>query len=242
MTTTCILPAPVALLGDAVLVRAACEALALGDPAAAGLLVARLIANFRELSTQGYAEVLRRTAAASAPRPSDPIKGRRSISDRLVRAMVERDGHHCRYCELPVVTAANRRVLHEVAPGLFPWGARDAERHPTLLLLWATPDHVVPRSSGGSDDLDNLVTACFICQFSKFNFSLSALQLDDPRDRNPVQDHWDGLDAVVARLKERDRMRVADESFENPTWGDPVKNTVRVGKEDHGPVSLRPDP
>ena len=32
---------------------------------------------------------------------------------------------------------------------------------------WATIDHIIPRSNGGTDDIDNLVIACYDCNNSK---------------------------------------------------------------------------
>lgn len=59
------------------------------------------------------------------------------------RAVVQRDGRVCRYC-----------------------GRRIGRREPLHL------DHVIPRSRGGSDEVDNLVVACIGCNTRKGAFLL----------------------------------------------------------------------
>lgn len=41
-------------------------------------------------------------------------------------------------------------------------------------------DHIVPRSKGGADSLDNLVLACRSCNHSKFNHDMSKWYTDQP--------------------------------------------------------------
>jgi 5-methylcytosine-specific restriction endonuclease McrA len=53
-------------------------------------------------------------------------------------AVLERDGFKCRYC------------------------GRGAKQEVVLHV-----DHVQPRSAGGTDDIDNLVTACQECNIGK---------------------------------------------------------------------------
>jgi 5-methylcytosine-specific restriction endonuclease McrA len=51
-----------------------------------------------------------------------------------------------------------------------------------MIATRATADHVIPRSQGGKTTVDNLVTACWPCQFGKAEFSPNQLGLEDPRD------------------------------------------------------------
>lgn len=67
---------------------------------------------------------------------------------RGTRARVyQRDGLVCRYCGIQCVEAR-----------------QNDERKMTGV---ATVDHVIPRSEGGSNGFDNLVTACFTCNTRK---------------------------------------------------------------------------
>jgi len=50
-------------------------------------------------------------------------------------------------------------------------------------FLWslAAPDHVVPRSHGGKTDLDNLVTSCSGCNYSKMDLTLEQMKVNPPK-------------------------------------------------------------
>ncbi len=61
---------------------------------------------------------------------------------RVIKDIVERDGHQCTYCDKTLNTILDRAL------------------NPTV-------DHIVPRSRGGTDDLGNLVLACKSCNSSK---------------------------------------------------------------------------
>ena len=62
---------------------------------------------------------------------------RRSVSPRRRWEVLERDGHRCQYCGAPA---------------------------PEVRLV---ADHVIPVSEGGSNELDNLITACWDCNAGK---------------------------------------------------------------------------
>lgn len=83
---------------------------------------------------------------------------------------------------------------------LVPWplGPRsDKEKHAAFYALNSVIDHVVPHSRGGDSSPENLVTACWPCNFSKDDATLEELGLADPRSRPPVVDGWDGLERIV---------------------------------------------
>ncbi len=61
---------------------------------------------------------------------------------RVIKDIVERDGHQCSYCDKTLNTVLDRTA------------------NPTV-------DHVIPRSRGGGDELSNLVLACQSCNSSK---------------------------------------------------------------------------
>lgn len=80
--------------------------------------------------------------------------------DKLRAAVLERDDYTCRYC-------GQRHFPPRRPRG---W----MERGETALLH---VDHVVPISKGGTDDLDNLVTACVSCNLSKYDHVWEPLPL-----------------------------------------------------------------
>lgn len=70
---------------------------------------------------------------------------RKGISKRLRFEIFKRDGFTCRYCG----------------------------RNPPTVVL--NVDHIMPVSKGGTNDLDNLITACFDCNSGKSDKELTIL-------------------------------------------------------------------
>lgn len=118
------------------------------------------------------------------------------IRQKQLEELFNRDGWHCRYCGNPV--GGNRKHFKKFAkqidmPELI-HGRSDETRHGIYLMMMASYDHVESHSRGGSDDFNNLVTACWPCQFGKYKFELSALGLEDPRLRkSEIDGNWEGL-------------------------------------------------
>jgi len=108
----------------------------------------------------------------------------------------ERDGYHCRFCGIPVIRAEIRKYLHKIYPISVPWGSSNASQHAAFQCMWAQYDHVVPHSSGGTNDLANLIVTCAACNFGKMEYTLEQLGLLDPRDYKPLKSQWDGLERV----------------------------------------------
>ncbi|MBT9557733.1 MAG: HNH endonuclease [Myxococcales bacterium] len=114
-------------------------------------------------------------------------------------ALHERDGFHCRFCGIPVIRAEVRIALGKLYPTAIQWGKTNIAQHAAFQCMWAQYDHVVPHSSGGSNELENLVVTCGPCNFGKKNFTLDELGLLDPRHTPPVPSRWDGLERVLRR-------------------------------------------
>ena len=76
------------------------------------------------------------------------------INDDLKQAIRKRANYICEYCHSPEKLSANR----------------------------FTVDHVIPKSLGGSDELDNLALACRRCNERRYNFVASI----DPETKNIV--------------------------------------------------------
>jgi len=86
------------------------------------------------------------------------------INNQLKQTIRERAGYLCEYCHSPERLSANR----------------------------FTVDHVIPKSLGGSDELDNLALACRRCNERRYNFVAGI----DPETQeivpifNPRQQKW----------------------------------------------------
>lgn len=128
----------------------------------------------------------------------------RNIATAVREVVLKRDGYRCRYCGIPVVDAAIRKLAHTHYPDAVPWNPRDnAAEHAAFQCLWLQYDHVVPHSHGGRSTADNVVICCALCNFGKDRFTLRQLGLADPRDRAPVISDWDGLERMRRAPKER---------------------------------------
>lgn len=121
------------------------------------------------------------------------------------RALIERDGHHCRLCGMPVIRAEVRQHLHRAYPDALPWGRRNSEQHAAFQVLWLQYDHLIPHARGGSNDLENMLIACAACNFGRMNFTLAEVGFAEPATAvmgNVTR--WDGLESVLtARASEK---------------------------------------
>ncbi len=114
----------------------------------------------------------------------------------LQRALFARDGHRCRFCGCRVVLPKARDRMRQELPGRIRFAEREGF-HAAFYALSASIDHIVPHSRGGGNEMDNLVVACWSCQFGRGGYLLEEVGLIDPRERAPVVDGWDGLGRVL---------------------------------------------
>jgi hypothetical protein len=114
----------------------------------------------------------------------------------VVTAVYEADGYRCRYCQRPVV---HRDLLWglQAVVGVrdFPIGPTNLATHGSVIAHRAVAEHVVPRKRGGRTEPDNLVTACYPCNFGKAHYTLKEIGLAPPRP--PVRDGWVGLRDLI---------------------------------------------
>lgn len=115
----------------------------------------------------------------------------------LQRRIFVRDGWHCRYCGIRVLSKDAIEVLKKEFPEEVRWGGKVVEKHFGLYALCVSIDHIKPRSRGGDNDENNLVAACCACQFGRNQWTLAEVGFDDPNDRQPICDSWDGLSRLA---------------------------------------------
>jgi hypothetical protein len=122
------------------------------------------------------------------------------ISVPLARSVLERDGYRCRYCNIPIIYTNEARKLRALFGAKnFQMSKSNRMAHGTLRAFYNSFDHVVPLSRGGRTCLDNLVTACYPCNFGKDNFTLSQLRLQSPFSRVPQKTDHDGFITLLRR-------------------------------------------
>jgi hypothetical protein len=139
---------------------------------------------------------VKRRIVPNAP-PSFP-KGERGAARMPNRAektaLLQRDGYHCRFCGIPVVRQEVRDRIRKAYPDVLSWGATNMEQHAAFQALWATYDHVLPYSRGGTSDLGNTVITCQPCNCARWHYTLEEVGLIDPMTRELIRSTWDGLE------------------------------------------------
>lgn len=112
-------------------------------------------------------------------------------------SIYERDGWHCRFCNIPVVSKDARKTLNKIFPDVARWGRKNNDKHRGLSILESSLDHLIPHNRGGDNSPRNLVTACGPCQFGRGGWTIEEVGISDPLARNPIIDSWDGLRRIL---------------------------------------------
>ena len=112
------------------------------------------------------------------------------------RALVERDGRHCRFCQIPLIRTEVIARIRRLYPIEARWGARNAEQHFGLQALMLHYDHIIPHARGGTNETSNMIVACAPCNCGRSNLTLEEVGLSDPRLRPPTMSDWGGLERL----------------------------------------------
>jgi 5-methylcytosine-specific restriction endonuclease McrA len=127
----------------------------------------------------------------------------RQPSKSQMELVFQRDGYRCRYCSLRIIPNYVFDLFGKIVGlDLFGTGGPAVQRHGGALTFRGCADHVVPHFLGGRTDMDNLVTACWPCNFGKDRFTVEEIGIEDPRRRSPLlSNDWDGLVSLVPQLQ-----------------------------------------
>lgn len=92
-------------------------------------------------------------------------------------AIFTRDAYTCRYCLRRTIAPPVLRAVSMLFPQTFKFHPnwKTSECDAAYLVLSTSLDHVIPVTRGGTDDVANLVTACWMCNGMKSNFLLAEL-------------------------------------------------------------------
>lgn len=130
--------------------------------------------------------------------PHDQRDPARMPGLKIQSAIFARDGWRCRFCGTKVICKAARAVITSSFPTEANWVNKEVECHSALYAMASSLDHVVPHGRGGMNEEQNFVTACYCCQFGRGEWTLAESELNDPTERAPIVDGWDGLSRLVA--------------------------------------------
>lgn len=130
----------------------------------------------------------------------DPVRSPEKYREQVF----QRDDYTCQYCGTKVIPK-------EVFTAYSKFAGRDgfratgtnSERHGIVLAFRANADHVIPWAHGGRTNLENLVTACWSCNYGKGGYTLEEIGIDDPREKRLTHTNWHGLSEYILTLKEQ---------------------------------------
>lgn len=114
-----------------------------------------------------------------------------------------RDGFRCRFCEVRIIVKSVHKIFASAVPDAARQGNTNETRHFGISNLTGSVDHIVPYSRGGTNDAENLVTACPACNYGRGAWLLEEVEIENPFHYPPVIDEWDGL----TRLLKSSRIR-----------------------------------
>jgi len=108
--------------------------------------------------------------------------------------VIDRDGYHCRFCGLPVISSDVRKCLSVLYGEAIPWSRKFHECHAGFQCLTMSFDHVLPHERGGTSDPENIVVACGPCNYARMSFTLREVEVDHPLKHPSYTRHWFGYD------------------------------------------------
>ena len=119
---------------------------------------------------------------------------KRKLSSSEERLLLQRDGYHCRFCNIPLIRDEVRVRIKKKYPHVLSWKRKNIEQHAAFQAMWVQYDHVVPFARGGNSTLENMIITCAPCNYGRMNHTLEEVGLIDPRTRKPIRSTWDGLE------------------------------------------------
>lgn len=128
----------------------------------------------------------------------DRIRSPQKIQD----AVFERDGYKCRYCGNKLLSQLFIRLfIKKLGSQLFQRGETNVTTHGIIHIAWPVADHVIPWNKGGRTNMENLVSSCATCNYGKDGYTIEQLGIQNPFNREPILDKWNGLTDMIPQLK-----------------------------------------
>lgn len=130
--------------------------------------------------------------------------GRKSIPKEIQAQIFVRDLWCCRYCGIEVFFSQALRVIENLSPNHGYWDRHGNKNRMSKLLLsrCTAIDHIIPVSRGGTNELNNLICACWECNTSKNNHSPEVwqnrmIEIEDLK----VAENWDGFLSILMKFE-----------------------------------------
>jgi len=113
------------------------------------------------------------------------------------KALLDRDGHYCKFCGIPVIRMEIRQTIKKFCPGVLQWGRKEVDQHAAFQAMWVQYDHVIPHARGGLTNLENMVITCAPCNYGRMNYLIEEVGLAYPNSRGDTNFLWDGLERIL---------------------------------------------
>ncbi len=131
---------------------------------------------------------------------------REPIPKKLQLKILNRDNWTCRYCDDSVFFSPTLKLLNELSPnhGYYHPNGKTDKMLSLFQWRWASVDHIVPVTKGGTNEEANLVTACWRC-----NLNLNDKSTDKGKpqpnqlNKSAIEVNWDGLSSLYPLLRKQ---------------------------------------
>lgn len=130
-------------------------------------------------------------APATIPEAQRVKKG---IPAATERRLIARDGYNCRFCGIPLIRGETRRLIQAAYQEALRWGGGNKDKHTAFQAMEMHFDHMLPRSRGGSREIENMLVTCAPCNCGRGELTLDQVGLTVPPLRDPLATNWDGLE------------------------------------------------
>lgn len=128
----------------------------------------------------------------------DPLRGPKKYQE----AVFKRDEYRCRYCGTKLISQKTMKAfIKKLNSKLFYKGSTNLTTHGIIHITWPVADHVLPWNLGGRTNLENLVSSCGPCNYGKDGYTCEELGIENPFNRPPLEDSWDGLESLLKEIK-----------------------------------------
>lgn len=114
-----------------------------------------------------------------------------------------RDRWTCRYCGVEVIFSPALKALENLSPSHGYYDQHGSQKSMAKFLLdrCACVDHIQPVTLGGTNDINNLVCACWKCNLAKSDAEPSEwIKKLDTHGPTPT-DGWDGMYSLLEKLE-----------------------------------------